>query len=113
MKTLREQTVCERLQAQPEPPWRASKVGLAISSLKQLPIHGMRSAPTETTNGWYLWCGEFSNADDFFDPLHVEHLGKYLPAVIDYLDLPPGYRFLIDGMGYEDVWFDEELLNER
>lgn len=36
---------------------------------------------------------------------------KYLPEVKKYLDLPPGYRFLIDGNNYEDVWFEAELLN--
>jgi hypothetical protein len=24
--------------------------------------------------------------------------------------LPPGYRFLIDDSGHQDVWFDEALL---
>lgn len=33
-----------------------------------------------------------------------------LPEVLPYLELPPGYRFIIDGKGYEDVWFDESLL---
>jgi len=76
-----------------------------------LPIHGMRTPPIGTTNGWYIWCGDLSDADDFFAPLHVDHIGDYLPAVAEYLDLPPGYRFLIDGMGYEDVWFDANLLS--
>ena len=52
-----------------------------------------------------------SQAEDFFSPLHVEHITEYLPEVEEYLDLPPGYRFLIDGKNHEDVWYDEELLN--
>lgn len=72
----------------------------------------MRIAPTETTSGWYIWCGDLSEADDFFSPLHVEHLKEYLPAVVEYLDLPPGYRFLIDDANYEDVWFDASLLEQ-
>jgi hypothetical protein len=52
-----------------------------------------------------------SQNDDFFSPLHVEHIVEYLPEVKEYLDLPPGYRFLIDGYNYEDVWFEQELLN--
>jgi hypothetical protein len=50
---------------------------------------------------------------DFFAPLHVEHLSEYLPAAVEYLDLPPGYRFLIDGTNYEDVWFDPVLVEAK
>lgn len=113
MKALSVQTVCEWKGVTPQPPLPGSKVGLAMSSLNRRPIHGMRIPPTESTNGWYLWGGEYSDAPDFYSPLHVEHLPDYLPAVVDYLDLPPGYRFLIDDQGYEDVWFDEALLEER
>lgn len=110
MKILKNQSICEWVQVQPLSPVAGSKVGLAISSLKQLPVHGMRIPPTEKTNGWYIWCGELSNDADFFSPLHVEHLAKYVPAAVEYLDLPPGYRFIIDGANYEDVWFDANLL---
>jgi len=64
-------------------------------------------------NGWYLWRGgEWSDADDFFASLHVEHVGEYLPRIEKYLELPPGHRFLIDDNGYEDVWFDASLLQD-
>jgi hypothetical protein len=33
-----------------------------------------------------------------------------LPLVVDFLDLPPGYRFVIDDNGYKDVWFDAAIL---
>lgn len=46
----------------------------------------------------------------FFSPLHVEHITDYLPEVVGYLDLPPGYRFYIDGNNFEDVWLDAELV---
>jgi len=36
-------------------------------------------------------------------------LGDELPQVLDYLALPPGWRFLI-APDYKDVWFDENLL---
>ena len=64
----------------------------------------------EIRTGWYIWCGEYWEAPDFFSPLHVEHISDYLPAVAEYLSLPPGYRFLIDGASYEDVWFDASVL---
>jgi hypothetical protein len=113
MQISRTKTICEWAQVQPQPPLPGSKVGLAMNSLQRQPIHGMRIAPTETTSGWFIWCGELSDADDFFSPLHLEHLGDYLPAAAEYLDLPPGYRFLIDGENYEDVWFDASLLEKR
>lgn len=40
----------------------------------------------------------------------IEHLGDVLPEVLAYLDLPPGYRLIVDRNGYEDVWFDAQLL---
>lgn len=113
MDTTRQGSVCERAGAVPLQPLPASKIGIALSSLGAIPIHGMRCPPTATTNGWYVFCGdEMSRDPDFFVPLHIEHLPQYLPSIIEYLDLPPGYRFLIDGLGYEDVWFDESLLRE-
>lgn len=112
MDYSREQSICERAQAQPQPPLPGSKVGLAMSSLVHQPIHGLRVATTATTNGWYIWGGEFSGDADFFSPLHIEHLAKYVPSAVDYMDLPPGYRFLIDANNYEDVWFDADLLSK-
>jgi hypothetical protein len=32
------------------------------------------------------------------------------PSVVQYLGLPPGWRFLVAGRRV-DVWFDETLLN--
>jgi len=110
MYVRKEQTVCEWAGVSPVPPKPNSKVGIAIGSLGKGTIHGLRHPESGDTNGWYIWCGELSTADDFFSPLHVEHLGEHLPAVLEYLDLPPGYRFLIDGNDFEDVWFDEALL---
>lgn len=113
MRTLREQTICEWAEVQPLSPLPSSKVGLALSSLRNRPIHGMRIVPSASANGWYIWCGELSSAADFFAPMHVEHLHEYLPTAVPYLDLPPGYRFLIDDDNYEDVWFDATLLEPR
>ena len=61
----------------------------------------------------YIWAGEhMSTEDDFFKPLHVDHLGEWGPQVLKYLGLSPGWRFLIAGE-YEDVWFDPEGLDVR
>jgi hypothetical protein len=96
-----------------EPPKPGTKLGIALSTLSKSPINGLRHTTKEDTNGWYIWCGsELSEEANFFSPLHVEHLAEYLPQICKYLDLPPGYRFLIDDKNYEDVWFDSALLIE-
>ena len=88
-----------------------SKLGIALSSLDGTPINGLRHPPTETTNGWYLWCGEhFSEDTSWFSTLHVDHIAEYIPEVEPYLALGPGYRFLLSP-GNVDVWYDESLLN--
>ena len=111
MKIKHEQTICEWAGVNPMKPEAGTKLGIAIETIGKKPINGLRHQPEKGTNGWYIWCGEeFSEKADFFSPLHIEHLKDYLPEVIEYLDLPPGYRFLIDGNNWEDVWFDENLL---
>lgn len=112
MRVSRPQTVCEWQGVEPVPPTPSSKIGLAMSTLGQRPVHALRHPPQGSTNGWYIWCGEgFSEDPDFFAPLHVEHLAQYLPEIMEYLELPPGYRVLVDGANYEDVWFDAALLD--
>ena len=114
MRIGKQQSVCEWAKVRPHPPLPNSKLGIALSSLQQQPIHGLRVPPTETTSGWYIWCGgEMSGDPDFFVPLHVEHLSEYLPTAVEYLDLPPGYRFLIDGESHEDVWLDPSLMEGK
>lgn len=105
--------ICTRNGHAPLAPVEGSKLGIALGTLGQMPIHGLRIQVECNTNGWYLWCGqEPSKTDDFYSPLHVEHIDEYLPLVRKYLELPPGYRFIIDDAGYEDVWFDDSLLAE-
>ena len=112
MRISKNQSVCDWVGVSPVRPEAGSKLGLALSTIGLRPIHGLRHRPTETTNGWYIWCGEgeLQQHPEFFAPLHVEHVGNYLPDIREYIDLPPGYRFLIDGNDFEDVWFDENLL---
>jgi hypothetical protein len=111
VRVSRERTVCQRLGVEGLEPQPRAKLGIALTTVGRSPINGLRHAPSEGTSGWFIWCGEeLSDATDFFAPLHVQHIAEYLPEVVDYLNLPPGYRFLIDGAGYEDVWFDPSLL---
>jgi hypothetical protein len=112
LKIKREQSICEWVGVEPNKPETGTKLGIALSTIGKQPINGLRHREENGTNGWYIWCGgEIPKEDDFFSPLHVEHITEYLPEVLDYLDLPPGYRFQIDGKEYEDVWYEQELLN--
>jgi len=87
-------------------------LGLAVETVRLVPINGQRHPPGEGTSGWYIWGGnERSEAANFFSPIHVQELGDYLPNILPYLDLPPGFRFRIDNKGLKDVWFDASLLD--
>ena len=77
----------------------------------RIPINGLRHPPEGNMTGWYIWSTEtFSEANDFFNVLCASHLHEVCPEILKYLGLAPGWRFLI-APGYEDVWFDENLLN--
>lgn len=75
-----------------------------------VPLHGLRHPPDEHTTGWFIWTGEYSTDPNFFESVHTTHLKDICPAVIDYLELPPGSRFLLAGE-HVDVWFDALLLD--
>jgi hypothetical protein len=106
-----QKAVCSRFGVAFAPAPIELKVGIARNVRSGLqPLNGLRHLPEGDTTGWYIWAGEnLSTADDFFEPLHVAHLNELCPAVVPYLGLPAGYRFLI-AEGYEDVWFDKTLL---
>jgi hypothetical protein len=89
-----------------------SKVGIALETMELLPLNGLRHRPANGTCGWYIWGGETIEPDqDFFKPIHVEHLEERFPSVVPYLGLAPGWRFLL-APGQEDVWFDESINHE-
>jgi hypothetical protein len=73
-----------------------------------LPINGVRITPQGDSTGWFIWAGEWSDAPDFFRPLHVVHLKDWCPTAIPFLLLPPGWRFQV-APKYEDVWFDADV----
>ena len=108
---LIQKTVCEEFLSiyVPSPP--ALKVGISLNVRDNLSIiNGLRHLPEGDSSGWFIWAGEnYSTNDDFFVPLHIEHLCEWSPQVLKFLGLAPGWRFLISE-GYQDVWFDQALL---
>jgi hypothetical protein len=103
-----------RFGASPSPVLPGEVLGVARDvGTGVLPINGLRHPPAGRSCGWYIWAGEaLSSGDDFFEPRHLEHLGPVGRSVLPYLDLPPGWRFLI-APNYEDVWFDGDLLRPK
>jgi hypothetical protein len=92
------------------PTLSSSILGYALSTNGLLPINGLRHPVQGDTSGWYVWSGsDFSSADDFFQPIHTEHLIERYSDVARLLGLPPGYRFLLAG-DYLDIWYDASLL---
>lgn len=111
MRSKGQDIVCEWIGVTSDKPDEDSLTRFAMESIGRGILQGLRRPSNEKSNGWYIWFGDYSEANDFFSPISVKDLGDYLNSnVIDYLDLPTGYRFLIDGDNYENVWFDKELL---
>jgi hypothetical protein len=108
----RQLAVCRKYGAEFSPPPSDAIFGYAFATReKDGPTNGLRHPPEKGTSGWYIWEGQtFSDADDFFQPMHIEHVPDECPEALDFLALPPGWRFLVDG-DYVDVWFDKTLLS--
>src|SRR3954452_15356630 len=111
--TATQRALCARFRVVPQPPPPDSRLGAApnLKDATLWPVNGLRHPPVGETNGWYLWAGDaLSDVADFFEPLHLAHLGAWRPEVESYLALPPGWRFLI-APRQEDVWYDASLLD--
>jgi len=104
--------ICEKLGV----PWHPIEPRSLIAFNESLfssvaPINGLRHPKQVVIDGWYLWSGEeISEDEDYFKPIHVEHLIERKGIVLKYLALPPGWRFQIDENGYEDIWYDPLIL---
>lgn len=111
--TRLQRDICSKYGSPTVFPDAASKLGIALATLQRIPITACRIHPENGTNGWYIHGGEYSDDADFYQPLHTSHLAELLPQVLPYLALAPGYRFIIDDEGYEDVWYDPNVLAGR
>jgi hypothetical protein len=105
-----QEEICKKYKSRISHPNIHGKIGIALESLGTMPITGVRKIQENGTEGWYIWGGEYSDDPDFFKPVHLLHIEEIAPGLIKYLSLSPGFKFIIDNTGYEDVWYDEELL---
>lgn len=111
MNLVGQNELCYKLNVEFVESKQDSFIGLSENiSSNSSPIHGLRHPIENGSSGWYVWAGEYSASENFFKPHCVIHLIEIKPEIIKYLGLPPGYRFLIDNNGFEDIWFDEKLL---
>jgi len=103
--------ICRSLNTRYDPPVLGTKVGISLKSrLAGPPLNGLRHSPHNGTNGWYIWWGgQPEEAAHFFDAMHTEHLADKCPEVLEFLGLPPGWRFLIAG-NFKDIWFDQSII---
>jgi len=110
---IEQRSICRKWNADFLGTTNFQKIGIAKDMFSNIyPMNGLRHMPTSGTSGWYIWPGqEIGRDDDFFDPVHIDHLEDICPAVIKYLGLAPGWRFLYTEE-YEDVWFDPSILVE-
>jgi hypothetical protein len=110
-QNVSQQEVCLKFDSAFAPPNADDVVGIALSSLDQLPLNALRHPTENGASGWYIWGGETLSQDkDFFQPLHVHHLVEAAPLLIPYLALSPGWRVLLAPNQLE-VWYDSSLLN--
>lgn len=103
--------VCQRVGSEFVPALPNFKVGLATASLEKSPIYGVRIVPDGDATGWYIWAGPHSSDPNFFEPVHTTHVERLCPLATKYLGLAPGFKFIVDAAGYEDVWFEDLAAN--
>jgi hypothetical protein len=53
-----QRAICARFGTTFSPPSPYEKVGIALSTLDQTPLNGLRHPPEHGTCGWYIWGGE-------------------------------------------------------
>ena len=87
-------------------------VGVALDTLDKEPLYGLRVMPTHKATGWYIYGSPSSDDPNCYQPVCLSHLKERCPRVLKYLSLEPGFKFLIDNAGYEDVWKDPEIVAE-
>ena len=102
--------ICHRFNSEFVPCAQDEKLGIALATMHLLPLNALRHPQDKGTCGWFVWGGDSLPTDeDFFQPLHVLHIGEHAPSMVPYLGLAPGWRVLL-APGHEDVWFDPSLL---
>lgn len=107
----KQKMICEKYGSNWKPINKNLNIGIS-ENLDLETLNGLRHRVKKGEVCWFIWSGEYSEDENFFKPICAEHLIQRKPKLIDYLGLDEGFRFLITENGYEDVWFDEKLLEK-
>jgi hypothetical protein len=96
--------VCKRYNVKPFPTDNL-KLEIARNVREGLyPLKGLHYLPVGDTTGWYIYAGEeFSEALDYFVPLHIEQLPSWCPHLMPYMLLPSGW-------GCHRAWLRRRLV---
>lgn len=105
----KQKEICKKYGSNWNPINKTLNIGIS-ENLDLETLNGLRHKTKKGEVCWFIWSGEYSEDDNFFQPICAELLLQRKPKLIDYLGLDEGFRFLITENGYEDVWFDEKLL---
>jgi hypothetical protein len=105
----KQKAICEKYKSKWKPISRNLQIGVS-ENLNHEKLNGLRLKSEKGKVCWYIWSGEYSKDENFFKTICSEHFLQRKPKIIQYLGLDDGFRFLITDSGYEDVWFDENLL---
>ena len=105
----KQKEICKKYGSNWKPINKTSNIAIS-ENLDLKTLNGLRNKANKGEVSWFIWSGEYSENDNFFKPICAEHLLQRKPKLIDYLGLDEGFRFLIVDNDYEDVWFDEKLL---
>nr|WP_315164300.1 hypothetical protein [uncultured Flavobacterium sp.] len=105
----KQKEICEKYGSNWKPINKTLNIGIS-ENLDLGILNGLRHRTKKGEVCWFIWSGEYSEDDNFFQTICAEHLMQRKPKLIDYLGLDVGFRFIICENGYEAVWFDEKLL---
>jgi hypothetical protein len=103
-----QKAICEKYDSIFCPVSKDEMIAIALETIGRMPVYGVRVVKECAGDvEWFIHCGEFSDNEDFYKPMHAQHISNYLPSVEKYLALDRGFKFIIDDQGYEDVWHEE------
>jgi hypothetical protein len=112
-----QQPICEHFGVEYLPPDPDENCGVAGNVIDgryaqegTYPLTAVRHRAEHGTSGWYVWAGEYSDAADFFMPVHTFHLEFYCPDLVPFLALPPGWAVDITPEG-ATAGFNPALLD--
>lgn len=76
------------------------------------PVEGVRYPSPEHMSGWWITTDRYNGDIGTLKTEHAYHILEKRPDLAKYMLLPYGFRFRV-GTTEEDVWFDENVLNEQ